>query len=211
MAGHGGARLGAGRKKKITYTELSDVELDAPIPLIKGHSSFTKKQISILSESPHVVSITNKTISYTLVFKEAFWRRYIQGVMPAKIFKEFGYKWLNANDNRAENVRKDENDFDLILKAYQHRGYDKGARGIHMHLLHQKPPVIMNIKKIRRLMSDFHLFCPIRKQNPYRQMARQLQTSRVAPNLLARRFRAFGPSKVLLTDITYIPHGNTEV
>ena len=64
----------------------------------------------------------------------------------------------------------------------------------------------MNIKKIRRLMREFNLFCPIRKLNPYRQLARQLQTLRTAPNLLARRFRAFGPRKILLTDITYIPH-----
>jgi transposase InsO family protein len=36
-------------------------------------------------------------------------------------------------------------------------------------------------------------------------MARQLQTSRTAPNILAHRFRAFGPRKILLTDITYSP------
>ena len=76
-----------------------------------------------------------------------------------------------------------------------------------MRLLHQNPSVIMNVKKIRRLMYEFHLFCPIRKLNPHRQMARQLQTSSIAPNLLARRFRAFGPRKILLTDITYIPLG----
>jgi len=100
MAGQGGARPGAGRKKKITYTDLSDVQLDAPISLINGHSSFTKKQMEVLSQSPHVVSVTNKTISYTLVFKEAFWRRYIQGVMPAKIFREFGIDPDILGENR---------------------------------------------------------------------------------------------------------------
>jgi hypothetical protein len=50
--------------------------------------------------------------------------------------------------------------FDLILVAFNASGYDKGARGIHMRLLHQDPPVVMNVKKIRRLMKKFHLKCP---------------------------------------------------
>lgn len=100
MAKHGGARPGAGRKKKIIYTDLSNVQLDAPISLIKGHSSFTKEQLTVLSQSPHVVSVTKKTVSYTLVFKEAFWRRYMQGVMPAKIFREFGLDPDILGENR---------------------------------------------------------------------------------------------------------------
>jgi len=120
------------------------------------------------------------------------------------------YKWLKAEKRRVERIKQDEADFALILEAYKFRGYDKGARGIHMRLLHLNPPVLMNIKKIRRLMENFNLFCPVRKLNPYRQLARQLQTSRTAPNLLARRFRAFGPRKILLTDITYIPHGTNK-
>ncbi|MDR2047284.1 MAG: hypothetical protein LBP79_05260 [Clostridiales bacterium] len=74
-----------------------------------------------------------------------------------------------------------------------------------MRLLHLKPAVIMNTKKIRRLMHKFGLTCPIRKANPYRQLSNAMRTSHVAPNLLGRRFRAFGSRSVLLTDITYIP------
>lgn len=35
--------------------------------------------------------------------------------------------------------RKDQADFELIVGAYQFRGYDKGIRGIHMRLLHMDP------------------------------------------------------------------------
>ena len=66
------------------------------------------------------------------------------------------------------------------------------------------PPVHMNIKKIRRLMKKYGLFCPIRKANPYRRMAKALKTNNVAQNLLNREFEAHGPRAVLLTDITYI-------
>ncbi len=62
----------------------------------------------------------------------------------------------------------------------------------------------MNDKKIRRLMGKYGLFCPVRKANPYRRLAASLRTDSVAPDLVRRRFRAFGPRKVLLTDITYI-------
>lgn len=75
-----------------------------------------------------------------------------------------------------------------------------------MGLLHMNPPVVMNIKKIRRLMKKYNLFCPIRKANPYRRMAKALKTSNYADNLLQREFECYGPRYVLLTDITYIPY-----
>jgi putative transposase len=98
-------------------------------------------------------------------------------------------------------------DFLVILEAYRFRGYQKGARSIYMRLLHMKPPVNMNLKKIRRLMNKYGLFCPMRKANPYRRMAKALRTSMVAPNLLNREFETRGPRAVLLTDITYIING----
>lgn len=119
------------------------------------------------------------------------------------------YKWIRAEPKRQEREQKDQNDFALILKAYQHRGYNKGARSIYMHLLHQQPPIMMNIKKIRRLMEKYNLFCPIRKANPYRRMMRAMRTSHASPNLLDRNFTTLGPRMALLTDITYIPFNGT--
>jgi len=115
------------------------------------------------------------------------------------------YYWLAAKETRALRELQDEQDFELILKAYMYRGYNKGVIGIHMRLLHQNPPIIMNPKKVRRLMRKYRLKCPIRCANPYRRMAKAMQTNRVAPNLLSREFKAHGPRKILLTDITYIP------
>ena len=72
------------------------------------------------------------------------------------------------------------------------------------------PPIVMNVKKIRRLMKKYNLFCPIRKANPYRRMAKALKTNNVADNILNREFKEHGPRMVLLTDITYIPYHNTK-
>lgn len=119
------------------------------------------------------------------------------------------YNWLSAADTRERREAQDRADFDLILQAYSFRGYDKGARMIHMRLLHMTPPVLMNVKKIRRLMNKYQLFCPIRKANPYRRMAKSLRTTNVASNILNREFTLHGARKVLLTDITYIPYNGT--
>ena len=116
------------------------------------------------------------------------------------------YNWLAAAPVREAREVQDQADFELIVNAYQFRGYNKGIRGIHMRLLHLDPPVIMNIKKIQRIMRKYHLYCPIRKANPYRRMAKAIRTNNVADNLLQREFKAYGPRKVLLTDISYIPY-----
>lgn len=117
------------------------------------------------------------------------------------------YNYLNTEDRRIERELHDKADFELILQAYRHRGYNKGARGIYMRMLHMDPPVNMNLKKIRRLMNKYGLKCPIRKANPYRRMVKAMRTNCVAPNLLNREFETRGPRAVLLTDITYIING----
>ncbi|MBI4855330.1 MAG: transposase [Acetobacterium woodii] len=91
------------------------------------------------------------------------------------------YHYLVAENLRLQREEQDRQEFSIILKAYQFRRFDKGARGIYMN-----PPVHMNIKKIRRLMKKYKLFCPIRKANPYRRMAKAMATAYVAPNLLNR-------------------------
>lgn len=119
------------------------------------------------------------------------------------------YAWLNAAPSRELREQQDHRDFELILAAYKMHGYSKGAKGIHMALLHMNPPITMNLKKIRRLMDKFNLSCPYRGPNPYRQMSKALRTSNVAENLLHRDFEAYGPRIVLLTDITYLPYNGT--
>lgn len=116
------------------------------------------------------------------------------------------YNWVNAEENRIKKEKQDQADFELILMAYNHRGYDKGAQGIYMRLLHMEPPIVMNVKKIRRLMKKYGLVCNIRKANPYRRMAKAIKTNNVAENLVKRQFEAYGPRMILLTDITYIPY-----
>ena len=115
------------------------------------------------------------------------------------------YNWVDSAEKRAEKEAQDRADFELILEAYNFRGYDKGAQGIYMRFLHMDLPIVMNVKKIRRLMKKYGLVCNIRKANPYRRMAKAIKTNNVADNLVQREFEKYGPRMILLTDITYIP------
>lgn len=119
------------------------------------------------------------------------------------------YYWKKAEITRKEKEIQDQKDFELILEAFKYRGFDKGIRGVHMRLLHQIPPVVMNVKKIQRLMRKYGLLCPIRKANPYKRMAASFKTNNYAENLVKREFEEHGARKILLTDITYLPYNNT--
>ena len=117
------------------------------------------------------------------------------------------YTWLN-NKNTEKQELKDQEDFNLILKAYKFRGYDKGVNGIYMRL--KRMNVTFNKKKIRRLMRKFGLNCPIRKPNPYKRMLKSMGTDNYADNILNREFTLYGPRYVLLTDITYFFYGQSK-
>lgn len=113
------------------------------------------------------------------------------------------YNWVRSERARETREQRDRADFEWILEAYRFRSYAKGARGIHMRLLHMG--VRMNVKKIRRLMRKYRLTCPIRKPNPYRRLQRSIRMGSTAENLVNREFESRGPRAILLTDITYIP------
>jgi transposase InsO family protein len=98
---------------------------------------------------------------------------------------------------------RDRRDFELILEAYRYRRRNKGAKSIKM-TLEGHFGVVMNLKKVRRLMKKYGLICPIRKANPNRRMMKALRTNSVFQNQLNREFVQTIPRKVFLTDITYL-------
>ena len=118
------------------------------------------------------------------------------------------YSYVKKLTSKAYLLReeKDQADFELILKAYNFKNRKKGSRSIKMTLERQFN-IIMNLKKIRRLMKKFGLICPIRKANPYRRMQKAIATNNYHDNILNREFYEATPGEHLLTDITYIYYG----
>ncbi|WP_327796152.1 IS3 family transposase, partial [Tetragenococcus koreensis] len=126
----------------------------------------------------------------------------------AQVSRSGFYAWQHRAEKRAQREAQDQADFELILEAYNYRGFQKGSRSIHMRLLHTGTR--MNRKKIQRLMQKYRLFCPIRKANPYRKMAKAKKENTILPNVLNRQFKATGPKTVLLTDVTYLFYGRQQ-
>jgi putative transposase len=117
------------------------------------------------------------------------------------------YSWLKAEEGRQLRERLDEHDAKLIQNIFNAKRGKAGALVIKMELEHAFG-MVMNHKKIRRLMRKYHLVAKIRQANPYKKMAKATQEHRTCSNLLNRRFDQGEPEKVLLTDITYLYYGN---
>ena len=150
----------------------------------------TRKRYEIISQT---IKNDNNELNITLLCK------------IAQVSRSGYYEFIKRQNEDNPIEQKDRKDFELILDAYNYRGYKKGSRSIHMRLLHNGTP--MNRKKIQRLMRKYNLKCPIRKPNPYKKMLKESEVSEVAENLLERKFREYGPRCVLLTDITYLFYG----
>lgn len=67
--------------------------------------------------------------------------------------------------------------------------------------------IIMNHKKIRRIMNKYGLHCQIRRRNPYKAIMKKTQEHRTCENILGRQFIQTVPKKALCTDITYLYYG----
>lgn len=120
------------------------------------------------------------------------------------------YNYLHSADKRLARTLADEKAGALIKKVFHKRGFKKGSRSIKM-TLEQEYQTVYNLKRIRRLMLKFNLVCPHRRANPYRRMAKATQEHRTLENKLQRDFRKGIPGLVLLTDITYLPYGHSQV
>ena len=59
-------------------------------------------------------------------------------------------------------------------------------------------------------MKKFNLYCPIRKANPYRRMAKELKTDAISENIVNREFKK-EPRGIILTDITYLFYNKIQV
>jgi len=120
-----------------------------------------------------------------------------------------GYYRYFSKEAVRQRLIKEEQDLalrDLILEAYNFKGYDKGSREIKMFLKNQYG-IIMNRKKIQRIMRKYEIICPIRKANPYKRMARSIQGHHIFDDQVRREFKPGKPFSVLLTDITYFNFG----
>lgn len=116
----------------------------------------------------------------------------------AKVSRSGYYKWL-SNDNG----NKDKDDIRLIKKIFEEGKKKLGWRSVQMKLCNDYG-IIMNHKKIKRIMRENGLRTRIRRKNPYKMIMKKTQEHRTFDNLLNRQFAQIVPGQVLCTDITYL-------
>ncbi len=95
----------------------------------------------------------------------------------ANVSKSGYYWWLAAEQARQLREEADEQDLLLIREHFEKRNGKVGALVLKMCLEH-KSGVIMNHKKIRRIMRKYGLVAKIRQANPYRKLAKATQEHR---------------------------------
>jgi transposase InsO family protein len=120
------------------------------------------------------------------------------------------YSYLKAANRRFEREQKDLEAKEIIMKAFNRRGYKKGSRSIKM-ILENEYDLNISRKKIQRIMNKYEIICPHRKPNPYKKIANATKEHQVVPNKLNREFKQGVPGKVLLTDITYLPYNGKDM
>lgn len=128
----------------------------------------------------------------------------------AKVSRSGYYRHIKNTKSKIEKEEKDLKLREIILKAFNHRGYKKGSRSVKM-TLENEFGIIINRKCIQRIMRKYKIICPIRRSNPYKKIAKATKEHSVVPNKLKRNFKQETPGKVLLTDITYLRYGKSKV
>ena len=109
------------------------------------------------------------------------------------------YRWLKTADEED----KDYQDY-LVINELFVKGKSKyGFRTIQMRLWKYRK-IVMNHKKIIRIMKKYWLFTKIRRANPYRAIMKKTAEHRTFENILDRKFNQIAPYKVFCTDITYL-------
>ena len=121
----------------------------------------------------------------------------------ANVSRSGYYKWL-----RNPNKNKDMKDYLLIKKIFEKGKKKLGWRSIKM-ALKSDYGIIMNHKKIRRIMNKYQLYTKIRRRNPYKMIMKKTQEHRTCENILNRQFKQDVPGKVLCTDTTYMYYGQS--
>lgn len=117
------------------------------------------------------------------------------------------YKWVKTIPNRQKREEQDYADFLVIKETWLKHKKKHGYLRINMDLKNDKG-IIMNPKKIYRLMKKYGIRAEIRKSNPYLEIMRANKEHNYFDNKLNRQFDVKKPDTVFVTDITYLIYGN---
>ena len=125
----------------------------------------------------------------------------------ASVSESGDYKWVNTTKQRQLRLTNELSDYHLIKAIFFKKKQVAGYRTIVMNLLSQYG-VIMNPKKVKRIMLKYNLICTIRKKKTYMNTFNQKKIENTYDNLLNTTFDCQIPGAIHHTDITYIKYAH---
>ena len=194
--------------RELTSTEIIERQ-EARIKLLEGQVALLKKLEMTERRLLNARESLNPSRIYLLIYETVEQNQlkrmtaYFCDLLD--VSRSGYYSYLKARSSRQAREQRDVEAKEIILKAFERRGYKKGSRSIKM-ILENDFHLIFSRKKIQRIMKKYGIICPHRKPNPYKKMAKATKEHQVVSNQLNRKFKQGVPGKVLLTDITYLPY-----
>ncbi|MFP3917129.1 IS3 family transposase [Lysinibacillus telephonicus] len=196
--------------RELTSSEIIERQ-EARIKLLEGQVELLKKlevtERRLLNARESLDPSSIYQLIYETVEQNQFKRMTAYLCDLLEVSRSGYYSYLKAGSSRKAREQRDLEAKEIILKAFNRRGYKKGSRSIKM-ILENDFNLIFSRKKIQRIMKKYGIVYPYRKANPYKRMAKATKEHQVVSNKLNREFKQGVPGKVLLTDITYLPYNN---
>ncbi|WP_031263471.1 IS3 family transposase [Sporolactobacillus laevolacticus] len=203
-------KIGSGRplRRELTSSEVIERQ-EARIKLLEGQVELLKKleatERRLLNASENLDPSSIYKLIYETIEHNQFKQMTKYFCDLLEVSRSGYYSYLKAFASREARELLDLEAKEIILKAFNRRGYKKGSRSIKM-IVENDYNLIFSRKKIQRIMRKYEIVCPHRRANPYKRIAKATKEHQVVPNKLNREFKQGVPGKVLLTDITYLPY-----
>ncbi|MCH1627990.1 IS3 family transposase [Fredinandcohnia quinoae] len=203
-------KTGSGRplKRELTPSEVIERQ-EAKIKLLEGQVELLKKlevtERRLLNASENLDPSRVYQLIYETIEQNQFKQMTKYFCDLLEVSRSGYYSYLKTSADREAREQLDLEAKEIILKAFNRRGYKKGSRSIKM-ILENDYNLIFSRKRIQRIMRKYGIICPHRRPNPYKKIAKATKEHQVVPNKLNREFKQGVPGKVLLTDITYLPY-----
>lgn len=113
------------------------------------------------------------------------------------------YKYRMTMKIKQTQFHKDQQSLEIIKSLVEKYHQKHGYRSITM-LLKSEYKILMNHKKVLRLMKKNNLLAKIRRKHPYKHILKATQEHRTCKNILQRKFKWIIPREKLWTDVSYL-------
>ena len=205
-------RQGSGRPRKKERTiEEENAYLRTKVQYLKEELELVKKFDAIERRAKSKDRLTSSEkfeLIRILNQKSGFKITYL--IKIAEVSKSGYYNYISEESeyHRYKKFERETKDIKRVVDKFNEYKFKKGSRQIKEQL--ETDGILMNLKKIKRIMRENNLTTKVTRINPYKRMMKAIEENSYAPNTLNRQFKEYHPGDVILTDITYLYYGKSQ-